>query len=299
MEGSMSNCKRYVAYSLLLSGLLIVTAARAQDINPPFKDSIRVYVDTVVVNARRLHEENPVGPYRQSEWTMKRRFPSTRVYIQTPPGEAEFEQWLEVRVPPSGSKEKTETRVSEELEFGLDKHFQLDLYLNMLHVRDNARSVFEFRGWATEVRWAPSDWNELPGNPTLYLEYMFFDKGTDKIEPKLLLGGEIPGGWHWGVNLTYERELAAIQDRTEELAGTAVFGYTLFDQRLSIGPSFGYATETVRVSGSADVTAVDWLLGPSIQFRPHQKAFLDIEPLFGLTRESMAMKMFIVFGWEL
>lgn len=54
---------------MILSILLIrPLPLAAQDINPPFKDSIRMYVDTVVVNTRRIREERPVGPYHQQEW---------------------------------------------------------------------------------------------------------------------------------------------------------------------------------------------------------------------------------------
>ncbi len=56
-------------------------------------DSSKVYdLQEVVITAQRQNEERLVGPYGQPQWTTLRRFPSTRVYVQTLPGRAEFEQ---------------------------------------------------------------------------------------------------------------------------------------------------------------------------------------------------------------
>ncbi|MGA2623339.1 MAG: hypothetical protein ABSF91_05745 [Bacteroidota bacterium] len=259
----------------------------------------------IVVTGERPKEEQAVGPYKQPEWTLHRRFPSTRVYIQTMPGEVEFEQWVEIRVPPRNSGEKSLARFAEELEFGLGKRTQLDIYLNTLRQWDGAGSSFGLRGWSVEMRWAFADWGVLPGNPTLYLEYSVFDsangdegKGYDKIEPKLLLGGELAARWHWGLNLVTERGLAPFENRDEEYNATGVISYSLADQSLSIGPSFSYTHEIDRNGGIATTTN-EILAGPSLQWRPSRKAHLDLEPLFGLTDESKQLKMFVVFGWDL
>src|SRR5262245_10317990 len=82
----------------------------------PTKMTQREQVVRVIAGA--LQEEYAVGPYQQPEWTQHRRFPSTRVYVQQPPGGIEFEQWLEIRIPKKGGKHN-ETRLREEFEFGL------------------------------------------------------------------------------------------------------------------------------------------------------------------------------------
>src|SRR5262249_27982264 len=126
----------------------------------------------VLVTATQYKEDAPVGPYQQPMWTTRRRFPSTRVYVQMLPGEAEFEQWLEVRVP-KGEDENRVTRLREEFAFGLGGRTQLDLYVNTQHVSQGPESTFDFRGWSAELRYALADWNEIPANPTLYFEYHF------------------------------------------------------------------------------------------------------------------------------
>ena len=94
-------------------------------------------INEVVVTGARM-EETPVGPYNQPEWTTHRRFPSTRVFVQTLPGEADFEQWLEIRIP-AKSSENTEVRLRQEFAFGLGERMQLDIYSNTEH---NGRCLF-------------------------------------------------------------------------------------------------------------------------------------------------------------
>ncbi len=251
----------------------------------------------VEVTAKRLKEEDPVGPYHQPEWTTHRRFPGTRVYIQTPPGASEFEQWIEVRMK-KDRQEPTETRLRQEFAFGIGERVQLDLYMNEEHVTDNQDSEFKWRGWSAEGRWALADWGKIFGNPTLYFEYLFFDGAPDKIEPKLLFGGEIAPRWHWGANLIYERELAGQHDRDEELAATAAASYAIIDRKVSLGAELTFSYEAEKESGVDTERTREVLLGPSLQWRPLERVHIDVAPLWGLTGESKRMKMFIVFGWD-
>jgi len=292
-------------FFLLFIALLFVAATARAQVDAVKTDTSKVYrQEEVLVSAQRPREEQPVGPYQQPEWTLHRRSPSTRVYIQTLPGQIEFEQWVEVRIPPKNSNENSVARFAEELEIGLGEHTQLDIYLNTLRQWNSGNSSFGLRGWSAEMRWAFADWGVIPGNPTLYFEYSVFDsangdegKGYDKIEPKLLLGDGIGKQWHWGLNIVTERSLAPADERVVEYAVSAVVSYRLTDQGMSLGPAFSYSNETVR-SGGIAATGNEILLGPSFQWRPIKKAHLDLEPLFGLTDESKQMKMFVVFGME-
>jgi hypothetical protein len=243
-------------------------------------------------------EEWGIGPTKQPEWTTHRRFSSTRVYIQQPPGGVEFEHWIEIREPKKGGK-PTEVRMREEFEFGLGGRFQLDLYMLTEWVEDrNAVSnTFEWRGWSAEVRYALADWNVIPLNPTLYFEYAFMNGQGDVIEPKLLLGGEAGSGWHWGLNFVYERELGRYDERTEEFKVTGGLSYTIIDQKLGFGPAFEYAYEA-EYSGGVAERSRELLIGPSLQFRPIPRAHLNLEPLWGCTGESKRVKVYLIFGWD-
>jgi hypothetical protein len=295
--------KRIVLHIVLVAAVWPIIAFAQQDRNAP-GDSIRANMDTMHVQGYRLNEDRPVGPYKQPEWTTHRRFPSTRVYLQVMPGQVEFEQWIEIRTASKNDGGGTLARISEEFEFGLGGRFQLDIYLNMLRVSRNELSSFNLRGWSAELRYALADWGKIPGNPALYLEYSVFDavnggegKGYDKIEPKLLLGDELGAGWHWGLNLVTERSIAPLRDRDEEYAVTGVLSYSIFDQSLSLGPSFSF-THGIERNGGITKSSAEYLLGPSLQFRPLPRAHLDVEPLFGLTNDSKQLKMFVVFGWD-
>ncbi len=255
----------------------------------------------IIIKARAFSEEDRVGPYKQPEWTQHRRWPTTRVYLQQPPGGIEFEQWLEIRVPKKGGK-KNEVRLREEFEFGLGNRMQLDLYLHTVYKRhrgseSSSANSLDWRGWSAELRYALADWDEIFGNPTLYFEYILFNDAEETIEPKLLLGGELAPGWHWGTNLVYERELTGKSDRTEEYKITAGVSYTLIDKYLSIGGAIETAYVVEREDHVSE-RAREVHIGPSLQFRPIPKAHLDIEPLWGVTGESKRLKMFIVFGWD-
>jgi hypothetical protein len=256
----------------------------------------------IVVKGTVYSEEDRVGPYKQPEWTQHRRWPTTRVYVQQAPGEVEFEQWLEIRVPKKGGK-NNETRLRQEFEFGLGSRLQLDLYaLQVYSQRQNTQGAeenfFAWRGWSAELRWAIADYDEIFGNPTLYFEYILLNEGGDTIEPKLLLGGEVAPGWHWGVNFVYERELQGLKDRTEEFKITVGFSHTLIDKYLSIGIAGETAYEVEHEDSTRGGRSREVHLGPSLQFRPVPRAHLDLEPMWGLTGESKRLKMFIVFGWD-
>lgn len=250
----------------------------------------------VDVTPGELLEEQPVGEYNQPLWTTFRRFPTTRVYLQTPPGGVQFEQWVELRKK-KDRRGDDETRLRQELEFGLGNRMQLDLYMRESHVRDGVNSTFDMTGYSAELRYALADWDEIWGNPTLYFEWIFNDGDADKIEPKLLLGGELARGWHWGVNLIHERTLAGRDSRTEEEAVTASISRTVIDHKFSVGATTAYSYESEP--GTPRERTREWLLGPSLQFIPHERAALNIEPLWGMTAESKRLKLFVVFSWHL
>lgn len=291
--------------------------------------------ETRVITADKLLEEQPVGPYKRPEWTMHRRSPRTRIYLQVDPGEVEFEQWVTVRVPRGGGS--PEVRLSEEFEFGLGGRFQLDLYVNSVFSADNTNSTLAIRSWAAELRYALADWGVIPGNPTLYLEYILWnnghytdglgntigggdgDRATSSIEFKVLFGGEIATRWHWGLNFFYEH---TFNSSVMEVGVTGTLVYAVIDKLFSVGLSSYFKYESVR-----DFDAVTDLptgtrtrerllyVGPTFQFRmaPYEsetevngvktkiqktRAHLDLEPLIGVTRDAKFMEIWIVFGWD-
>lgn len=238
---------------------------------------------------RRLREEQRVGKYRQPRWTATRRFPSTRIYV-VPEGKAEFEAWVRPTWKADGT---VEMRSLWELEFGLPHRFQLDLYLRTDQRLDPGGQVSR-QAQQIEVRWALANWGRLWANPTLYLEWVNRYDEPDKIEPKLLLGGQLAEGLHAGANLVAEFEMGG--EREHEYQMTAGISRTLVDSRVSLG------AETRLMMADVASDRGDFgrslLLGPSLQFRPLEQMTVNVAPLIGLTPDSDDAQAFVNVGWE-
>jgi hypothetical protein len=321
------------AVPLFLSGSL---AAIAQDAIRPKADLIQgslpeVFAseeeqgkqeETRTVTGDKLQDELPVGPYKRPMWTLHRASPTTRVYLQVDPGEVEFEQWLDIRLKKKRSNPDDRIRMAQELEFGLGGRFQLDIYYNTIWSRNSGQdATLTTRSWAAEIRYALADWGVLPGNPTLYLEYMLWnnepnghgDEATSSIEPKLLLGGEVAPGWHWGTNMFYEHTM---NDSVTEMGITASLLHTVVDRVFTAGITAKFVYEVDEVAGGPPLErSRELYIGPSFQIRmanvenemevngvktklTRAKAHLDLEPIFGCTGESSRVQILIVFGWD-
>lgn len=150
--------------------------------------------EVVSTASRASGETERVGAYGQPEWTTRRRFARTRVYV-LPEGQLEFEQWWR------GTFDRGEAAghlFQTEIGMGLADRFQIDLYGNAEHEDGTTKWL----GLQPELRWAPADWGVLPLNPTIYLEYKWIHGGNDVAEGKILLGEELSRDLHWGMNLS-------------------------------------------------------------------------------------------------
>ena len=233
-----------------------------------------------------LQEEQFVGPYQQPEWTTARRFPGTRVYLQQMPWNTGFEQWVRFRHFKDGTDE---TRFQEEFEVGFPHRFQLDLYETWAVDQDGRARQDEY---SAEVRYALADWGEIPLNPTLYLEYAQHNQNPNTLEGKLLFGTDIQPRLHWGLNLAAEGELSGTENL--ELAASQGFSYTVADEKLGVGVEMEFYHEKSR-----DTTAqVQFLIGPSVQWRPYERMHINLAPLAGCTHDSPSVEAYLVIGFD-
>jgi hypothetical protein len=247
--------------------------------------------EIVVVGKRGsgLREEDRVGPYAQPRWTATRRFTTTRVYV-VPAGKVEVEYWLRTTVKRDGT---TAYRSLYEIEFGLPHRFQFDVYLRTDQSADTGEIVMSEQ---LELRYALAQWGKIPGNPTLYLEWIRHDRQDepDQIEPKLLLGGELWPRWHWGVNFVGEFQTGG--DLEREYSVRSGLSYCAVDSRLSVGAEAQASfTDTRADRGSFEESVV---VGPSLQYRPFSQMTVNVSPLFGLTDDSPAAQVWFNCGWE-
>lgn len=235
-----------------------------------------------------LQEEQLIGENAQPEWTTRRRFATTRVYV-LPPWQWEFEQWWRGKFSRDGDSSH---RFQSEIGVGLPHRIQLDLYEN---AERNTEGNFHHSGIQLEGRWALAEWGQIPLNPTLYGEWKFNDEDPDAFEVKMLFGDEIATRWHWGLNLFYEQEVGG--GRGSELGFSQAVSYSLQDEKLSLGLEM----KLERASGPNldGKPEVELLLGPSVQWRPCSRVHLDFVPLIGCTSDSPRVEAYIVFGFEL
>jgi hypothetical protein len=277
----------------------------------------------VLIQANKLSDDLPVGPYHRPFWTAKRPSPTTRIYLQVDPDEVEFEQWVDIRprqYQGFGQPKVSAVRMSEEFEFGLGGRFQLDLYMNTIFERQGFNSTLEVRNWSAEIRYALADWGVIPTNPTLYLEYILWnnqpgaeaDQATSSLEGKLLLGDDLGDYWHWGSNLFCEHTL---NSSVLETGVTLSVFRTIIDGVLSAGFATQYVYESDKDPGNVHIRFRGLYVGPSLQYRfanreveeeqngqktkkMRPRAHLDIEPLIGVTHEADEARVQLVFGWD-
>ena len=235
--------------------------------------------------AHELLEEQPIGPNQQPEWTTRRRFSTTRIYV-LPPWQFEFEQWWRGKFPREG---KSGHLLQSEIGVGLPYRFQLDFYENIENVPGDS---MRHQGNQVEARWALAEWGKIFLNPTLYGEWKFNSHEADAYEVKLLLGEEIAPRWHWGLNIFYEQQVD--DERGSEFGFSQAVGYTLLDERLGLGMEMKF--ERASAPNFDGKPAVEFLIGPSIQWRPTPRTHFDLVPLFGTTHDSPIVEAFIVFG---
>lgn len=240
-----------------------------------------------VVGASGLREEQLIGKYAQPLWTADRRFAETRVYVR-PEGSLQFEFWY---IPTITRKGASAFETQYELEYGLPGRFQLDLYLNPNWSGSGGPTNLDE---AIEVRYALADWGRIWGNPTLYLEYTKQDHGPDQLEAKILFGGELAPRYHWGWDLTYQRDMGGDNANTYET--TAGLSYTLLDNRFDLGAEFKLQMDEYH--GTRGQFHDHVFIGPSLQYRPIPRMHLDVVPLIGLSHESEALELYLVLGWE-
>lgn len=235
-----------------------------------------------------------VGSYAQPDWTTQRVFPTTRVYV-LPQGTAELEQWVR----PTWLKDgNTEYRMLEEFAVGLPGRFQLDLY-ERWNVEPDENNVerANHEGVQIELRWALANWGDIPFNPTLYAEWV--ERGgpqdkPNKYELKLLLGDNLTSKIFYATNFILEQEVAG--DLETEVAWSHAITTPIIEEKLLAGLECRWAGITNKETRS-DPT-IEFLIGPSVHWRPTHRTFVDVVGLFGTTSGSPDAQMYFVFGYQ-
>ncbi len=236
-----------------------------------------------------------VGTYNQPAWTTQRPFTTTRTYV-IPAGTYEFEQWVR---PTWNKDDPTEYRMLEEISLGLGCRVQLDLYERWNIEPDvNGKEQANHEGVQIEMRYALADWGVIPFNPTLYAEWIERggpqDDKPNKFETKLLFADELSPNLYYASNVILEQE---VSDTLEtEIGWNNAFGTTVIERKLLAGVESEFSSTTQKGSRGEPETLLSF--GPSLQYRPTPRQFIDVVGLFGVTDDSYLARMYIVWGFQ-
>ena len=227
-------------------------------------------------------ESDLVGPAHQPEWTTRRAFAETDIYVITP-GEIEFNQFYISSHPRNG---KAENLFESEFEFGLPWRTQFDVEPNYSIEGGSVR----YDSTRLEVPHALADWGKIPFNPTIDGGWRFRSGEADSFLVRLLLAEQFGERWHFGANLGYEQQVGGEHEREYEL-DTAV-SYVAIDRKLTLGAELLVEHETVEDEPSA----TRLLLGPVLLYKPTRETHIGLVPLFGLTSDAPVAEVYVVFG---
>lgn len=228
----------------------------------------------------------------QPEWTAARPFAESDVYV-LPKGVSAFIFSLRPTRPASGA---TATESAYRADFGLPARFQLGVHATgRAEGRDEA--IGNIDAQALEMRWAFAEWGRVWGNPTVEIGWTEASRGPDVATVKLLVGGGRANGWRWGGNAIWAQQAGAEREIERGVTAAAAYAAGRF---VSVGAEARVALTDRLVAGGGSRTAMshEFLAGPSLQFRPVRRLFIDLAPLFGGTVDSSRSRTTILAGWQ-
>ena len=242
-----------------------------------------------------------IGPYNQPRWSSRGRFSGgTDVYV-IPPYDFVVDVDYQATIPREG---RAKHLFTQELELGLPHRFQI-AYENNVEIKNGHSQV---QSQVVEGRWALADWGKIPLNPTLFGEYKFgvgkdYDAATpgdpiprlaDAFELRLLLAEELSERVQWALNVFHEHELAG--ECEWETGFSQSVTYSINGEHLKAGVEMQF----IRSSDRDDRwhPGYEFLVGPSLAWKPTKRTRLDVAALFGATEESPAAKIFAVFSYN-
>jgi len=230
-------------------------------------------------------ESDRVGPANQPEWTTRRAFAETDIYV-IPPGEIEFNQFYVLSHPKEG---KPENAFESEIEIGLPWRTQLDIEPNYSIEGGELR----YDSTRIEVPHALANWGKIPFNPAIDVGWRFNNDEEDSFLVRLLLAEEFGKKVHFGANFGYQRQVGGEYETEYEI--NAALSYVAMDRKLAIGAEFLAEFE----SDDEDEDSTEVLFGPSILYKPTRDIHLAFVPLFGLTHDAPVAELFFIVGIDL
>jgi hypothetical protein len=277
--------------SFLLCLVLTVSfAATAASATTSPTNSSPAQLDPVMVFGSRtsVHdvtsESDLVGPAHQPEWTTRRAFAETDVYV-IPPGEIEINQYY---ISSHSRHGKPLNDFESEFEFGLPWRTQFDVEPEY-GIEDGK---MRYHGTRLELPHALANWGKIPLNPTIDGGWRFREGEADSFLFRLLLAEQFGERWHFAANLGFEQQVGGERETEYEL--NAALSYVVMDRKLTIGAEL--LIEHERDDEESSLTA---MLGPTFLYKPSRDTHLGLVPLFGVSADAPVAEIFLIFGIDL
>ena len=180
----------------------------------------------------------------------------------------------------------------QEIEMGLPARFTVGVQNQVEHFSGD---TFE-RSFTVEARYALANWNKLPLNPTISVEYLFgLDNAVqDSGEFALLISHDFPHLVEWAMNIFVDREFGGRESTNAGFAQSVEVPVLLPEEKLEVGLEMQYQ------SGGESIGALEspkgFAIGPTLAWRPTKNVRFDLSPLFGCSDHAPALQMFAVFS---
>src|SRR5262249_19546276 len=182
----------------------------------------------------------------------------------------------------------------QEIEMGLPARFTVGVQNQVEHFSGD---TFE-RTITLEARYALANWNKLPLNPTISVEYLFgLDNAVqDSGEFALLISHDFPHLVEWAMNIFVDREFSGRESTNAGFAQSVEVPVLLPEEKLEVGLEMQYRSGGESIK--PDRTIKGLVLGPPLAWRPTRSVRFDLSPLFGCSDHTPALQMFAVFSWS-
>lgn len=208
---------------------------------------------------------------------------------------------------------------TQEIELGLPYRFGVAVENSV----ESFRGRTQERTFSIEGRYALADWNKIPLNPTVFVEYKFgighilHDEGPpeqlppgeaeaflaennplpDAFEVRLLLAQDFGEHIEWALNGFFEQEVGGDRGREVGFAQSLMFPIILPRERLKVGAEMQFTSFTdAGIRQNDETPSYRVIVGPTIAWKPSKNTRLDLSPLFGVTHDSPRASVFLVFS---
>jgi hypothetical protein len=282
------------------TALLAVSSGQAED---------EARERNVVVNAESDEGEHnqftEMGEYGQPAWAERNRASSTTsVYVLSP-----YEAFLGLNWEGDFHRHgKSLHDLTQEIDVGLAHRLELGLENELGLVGGDAYET----SVTLEARYALANWNAIPLNPALSVEYTFgvgksvasarlrdhrhqnLRDQSDAVALRLLFGQAFADNRiGYGLNVGMQQDVTNDSGRTFTISQSA--SYALDKGAVELGAEMRYTHSTEQTpAGHED----EFIIGPTFSWKPTRQTRIGFAPLFGCTHDSPVVASFVLFSYE-